>query len=81
MSTEQFRIGSYFLGQRPNSDKWCACYFDPQSRQTRRSSLGTSDLQEAQVRLAAYVTKHQTMTDAKPEDVPLEVILEPIREV
>ncbi len=80
MSTEQFRIGSYFLGQRPNSDKWCACYFDPQSRRTTLIAWHKRP-SRSQVRLAAYVTKHQTMTDAKPEDVPLEVILEPIREV
>jgi integrase len=72
---EKFRIGSYFLDKRPNSSSWCACWFDPATRQTRRASLGTSDFQEAKIRLAEFVTKHATLKHAEPDGVLLEVIL------
>jgi hypothetical protein len=73
--SEQFRIKKWFLDKRPNSPNWCICWFDPATRQTRRASLCTSDLQEAKVRLAEYVTTHETLKDVKPESVLLEVIL------
>jgi integrase len=72
---EQFRIGRFFLDKRPNSPNWCVCWFDPEARQTRRASLGTSDLQVAKVGLAEYVTKNESLKDAKPGEVPLEAIL------
>jgi integrase len=72
---ENFRIGRFFLQRRRNSPAWCACWFDAESRQTRRSSLGTGDLQEAKVRLAEFVTKNETLKDAKPSDVLLEAVL------
>jgi hypothetical protein len=72
---ENFRIGRFFLERRRNSPAWCACWFDAESRQTRRSSLGTRDFQEAKVRLAEFVTKNETLKDAKPSDVLLEAIL------
>jgi integrase len=75
MPQEQFRIGPYFLGKRANSPSWCACWFDPAARQTRRASLGTKDFQTAKLRLAEYVTKKETVREAKPEHVLFESIL------
>ena len=72
---EKFRIGKWFLDRRPNSANWCACRFDPETRQTRRTSLGTSDIQAAQVRLAEHVTKHEALKEAQPDEVLLETIL------
>jgi hypothetical protein len=72
---EKFKIGKWFLDRRPNSPNWCACWFDRETRQTRRASLRTSDFQTAKVRLAEYVTKYETLKDANPNDVPLEAIL------
>jgi integrase len=72
---EQFRIGKWFLDKRPNSANWCVCWFDPETRQTRRASLGTADLQVAKIRLAEHVTKHETLKNVNPDEVPLEAIL------
>lgn len=58
MPDDTFRIGKHFLGKRPNSDAWCACWYDPYTRQTKRASLGTAVFQEAQIRLAAFVTQN-----------------------
>jgi len=52
----RFEIGRYYLSRRPNSDSWCATWFDPATRQTRRESLGTSDFGDAQIALAKWVT-------------------------
>jgi hypothetical protein len=71
----QFRIGKWFLDRRPNSPNWCVCWFDAATRQTRRSSLGTADFQVAKVLLAEHVTKHETLKNLHPEEVPLEAIL------
>lgn len=58
MPDDTFRIGKHFLGKRPNSDAWCACWYEPHTRQTKRASLGTAVFQEAQIRLAAFVTQN-----------------------
>lgn len=58
MPDDTFRIGKHFLGKRPNSDAWCACWYDPYTKQTKRASLGTAVFQEAQIRLAAFVTQN-----------------------
>ena len=49
--------------------------FEPDTRQTRRASLGTTDLREAELKLAAWVTKHQHLREEYPEDLPLETAL------
>ena len=54
---------------------WCATWFDPATRQTRRASLGTTDFREAEIALADYVVQHAKPKDAKPEDTPLETVL------
>ena len=72
--SEQFRIGKWFLDKRPNSRNWCVCWFDPATRQTRRSSLGTADFQVAKIRLAEHVTKHDELKNAHPDEVLLEAI-------
>jgi integrase len=52
---QQHRIGDYWLSQRRNSKQWCCTWFDPQTRQTRRASLGTDDFATAWARLAQWV--------------------------
>ena len=68
-------IGGYWLSQRSNSRVWCATWFDPATRQTRRASLGTTDVREAEIALAEYVVQHAKPKDAKPEDTTLEAVL------
>src|SRR5688572_20004307 len=72
---EKFRIAEFFLDRRPNSPQWCACCYDPASRQTRRSSLGTSNFHEAQLRLAAHVTKNRQIANVDPSGIHLETVL------
>ena len=67
------QIGDYWLSKRPNSPVWCLTWYE--SRQTRRASLGTTDLREAELKLAEWVTKNQHFQDERPEDMPLETAL------
>jgi hypothetical protein len=53
---QRFQIGDYWLSKRHGSEQWCRTWFDPRARQTRRTSLGTTDLREAQLKLAEWVT-------------------------
>src|SRR3954453_6090070 len=69
------RRGKYWLGKRPNSDMLCRCWYDGSSRQTRRASLGTNDLQEAELRLAQWVVENRALRNDRPQDVPLETVL------
>ncbi len=48
------QLGRYWLSKRPGSDNWCRTWFDPAARQTRRESLGASDLEDAQRRFAQW---------------------------
>ena len=49
------QIGGYWLSKRPNSFAWCRTWFDPETRQTCRASLGTDDFEEAQLELAKWI--------------------------
>ena len=66
-----FQIGKFYLSQRPNSAQWCRTWFDADTRQTRRESLGTGDLESAKVELARWVTLHADREREHPRDVPL----------
>ncbi len=72
---QHFRIGKWFLDKRPNSPNWCACWFDPKTRQTRRASLRTGDFENAKIKLAGYVAKHETLAGAQADAVLLDAIL------
>ena len=73
---DAYRIGKYFLGKRPNSRMWCACWHDPRSRQTERRSLGTDDFQAAQIELARFVTRHGDIKGAEPSRMTVAQLLE-----
>ncbi len=68
-------IGGCWLSKRPNSPAWCRTWFDRSSRQTRRASLGTADLQDARLKLAAWALGHGTLPECRPDRVPLEAVL------
>ena len=68
------RIGDYWLSQRGNSDNWCRTWFDAGTRQTRRASLGTDDLEEAKHALARWVTENVGTRNANPGDVPVATV-------
>lgn len=69
------QIGDYWLSPRPNSDAWCRTYFDATTRQTRRTSLGTSDIREVEIRLAEWVVSNARVSQQTPQAAPLEQVL------
>ena len=76
MPKRRGEIAGFWLSQHPNSGAWCRTWFDPRTRQTCRRSLGTSDLQQAGLRLAAWIAEHaEPPRDQKPADEPLGTIL------
>ena len=68
-------IGGYWLSKRPNSTAWCRTWFDQRTRQTRRASLGADDLEQAKLRLAAWVISNGKMDRERPDAVPIERVL------
>lgn len=71
---DRFQIGDYWLSKRPGSESWQRTWFDSQSRQTRRASLGTADVEQARLALAKWVALNQAPRRAN--DLPLgQVIL------
>jgi integrase len=69
------QIGEYWLSQRPGSDRWCRTWFDASTRQTRRASLGTGDLEEAKLALWEWYAKHGRVSKQEAADTPLELVL------
>ena len=59
------QIGRYWLSRRRNSAAWCRTWFDASTRQTCRASLGTDDLDEAKLALAAWITANAQPTRAR----------------
>lgn len=70
------RIGGFWLTQRGGSEAFYVEWYDAEDRRTHRRSLRTRDLQEAELRLAQWVTEHARIRDERPQDVPLATVLE-----
>lgn len=68
-------IGNVWLSKRPGSAQWCRTWYDGDTRQTRRASLGTDDLQAAKVRLWEWFAGHGDVQKQRPEDTALELVL------
>ncbi|MEW8000999.1 MAG: site-specific integrase [Candidatus Thiodiazotropha sp.] len=69
------QIGDYWLSQRKGSSVWCRTWYNGSTRQTERASLGTDDFQEAQLKLAEWITKNQILRTEDPQELPLETVL------
>jgi len=69
-----FQLGPYWLSQRPNSPQWCRTWFDANTRQTRRTSLGTDDLDAAKETLAAWYTLNGSRSREEPHSVVLATV-------
>jgi integrase len=63
------QIGGYWLSKRLGSEAWCRTWFDPATRQTCRASLGTEDLGEAKLALAAWVMANGRIERERPDNV------------
>jgi len=69
------QIGEYWLSKRKGSDAWCRTWFDKRTRQTKRTSLGTDDFQQAQLNLAEWIINNQVLKKESPEEMPIETLL------
>jgi len=67
----RYQVGDQWLGQRSGSDAWYRMWFDPLTRQTRRSSLGTTDFELAKQLINDWFILHQTKSQSSLEDVTL----------
>lgn len=72
---DRFQLGDFWLSQN-RVGTWCRTCFDPDTRQTRRTSLGTTDFERAKRALAEWYIKHADIKDAEPADVPVATVLE-----
>ena len=68
-------IGDYWLTKRPGSAQWCRTWYDANTRQTRRASLGTDDLQAAKVKLWEWFAKYGRVGKQEAHDTALELVL------
>lgn len=75
MSERIGQIGDYWLSKRPGSQQWCRTWYDAATRQTKRASLGTGDLQAAQLALAEWVIQYAKLGQQQPQEVPLAQVL------
>lgn len=69
------QIGDYWLSKRPGSAQWCRTWYDADTRQTKRASLGTDDFPAAQIALAEWVVRHAKLGKQAPQDTPLAQVL------
>ena len=69
-SDRAYQVGDYWLSKQSRSEAWCRTWFDPKTRQTKRVSLRTADLEEAKQRLTDWFVLEQT----KPEPEPTEEV-------
>jgi integrase len=74
MSEERFQIGEYWLSKREGSQRWCATWFDEKARQTRRTSLGTSNFEEARIRLAEWAVTRTRLQKELPQEILLSTL-------
>ena len=62
-------VGGYWLSKRRGSEAWCRTWFDRATRQTCRASVGTEDLDEAKLALAAWVMANGRIERERPHTV------------
>ena len=70
-----FRIGEYWLGQRKGSTVWYRLWYDTNSKSTRRASLGTSDFEEAKIRLSEWIVLNKEPELGSPASVLLSDVI------
>ncbi|MBX4884812.1 site-specific integrase [Rhizobium bangladeshense] len=75
MQDKRFQIGDFWLSRRSGSQNYYATTFNSGTRQTDRRSLGTDNLQEAQILLAKFVIENSTPQNEAPAVMPLATVL------
>ncbi len=71
----EYRIGDFWLSRRGNSPAWCRTWFDTKTRQTCRTSLRTTDFEEAKQALTDWFVLNNTPKSKEPEDHPLAEVI------
>lgn len=66
-----YQVGDYWLSKRGNSPAWCRTWFDPNTRQTCRVSLGTTDIEQAKQALTDWFVVNQRRERELPAGVSL----------
>lgn len=69
------QIGEFWISKRPGSEQWCRTWYDAGTRQTRRTSLGTDDVQAAKVRLWEWFSRHGKVSKQDAQETPMETVL------
>ena len=73
---KRFQIGDYWLSQRKNgSGAWFRTWYDPQSSQTKRSSLGSTDFEECKKRLEDWYFLERQKIDQSPKEITIAELL------
>lgn len=75
MPDKRDRIGDFWISPHPRSGVLCRTWYDERSRQTRRVSLRTRDLEEGRLKLAAFVLQGRVLRHEAPSAVTLDLIL------
>ena len=71
----EFRLGDYWLSKQARSPAWCRTWYDPEKRQTKRVSLGTSDVWEAQEKLTDWFVLNHRQQQEAPQEADLAAVL------
>lgn len=62
---KEYRVGDYWLSKQSRSPAWCRTWYDQQSQQTKRSSLRTTDFEEAKQKLNDwFILENQRVSEA-----------------
>lgn len=75
-----YQVGEYWLSRIPRSPAWQRTWFDNDTRQTRRVSLCTSDIEEAKDRLTDWVLINRKKKKEAPDRVTLAELFIPFYE-
>src|SRR4051812_19532673 len=69
-------IGGYWLSRRPNSPAWCRTWYDRNTGQTERASLGIDDFERAKIALARGVIENAGLPSNEPKAVSLAAVFQ-----
>lgn len=70
-----FSLGRYWIGSVEGSGRWYRFWYDAGVGEIRRRSLGTTDLEQAKIELAAIVLTEGSGQPADPKDVAMIAVL------
>ena len=71
----EFRLGEYWLSQRPGKPGWYRTWYDRDRKYTRRAALGATSFEDAKQRLSDWYVRQHTPQDEDPDDVLLTEVI------